>query len=113
MSLFGTTHLLTLLGIFLAAAVCILAHRRGKRWPLPLLAWLNLLCYAANQAAYATLDFPVALDNILPFHLCDLAALICAAALLTRKDKLCELAYLWGLAGTIQGLITPNMPHPP
>ena len=58
----------------------------------------------------------VPLDAIVPLHLCDLAAFICGFALITRRQVLCELAYFWGLAGTLQGLLTPNLefdfPHP-
>ncbi len=54
--------------------------------------------------------------NMLPLHLCDLAALLGAVALVTRQAEACELVYFWGLAGTLQGLITPSLtldwPHP-
>ncbi|TMB93335.1 MAG: TIGR02206 family membrane protein, partial [Chloroflexi bacterium] len=46
----------------------------------------------------------------LPLQLCDAAIFICAFALWTRKQLLIEVAYFWGLAGTIQGLITPDLP---
>ena len=108
--LFGTVHLVTLLVIFLCGAVLILAHRRGQGWALTLLAWSCLSVYAVNQAAFATVDFAVPWDNLLPFHLCDVAAVVAGLALLTRKRTLCELAYFWGLAGTLQGLISPNTP---
>ena len=45
----------------------------------------------------------------LPFALCDLATLIAAAALVTRVRVLVELTYFWGLAGTIQSLLTPDL----
>lgn len=113
MTAFGQTHLLTLIIIFGLAAVLIFFGRRGAKWPTIFLAWMTFSTFAANQAAYASLDYPVALDNILPFHLCDVVAIICGFALLTKKRGLCELAYLWGLTGTIQGLVTPNMPYGP
>ena len=47
----------------------------------------------------------------LPLQLCDVAILVAAAALWTRRPILVELAYFWGLAGTIQALITPDLPH--
>ena len=47
---------------------------------------------------------------------CDLAALTAGFGILTLRPLLCELTYCWGLAGTLQGLITPNLgwafPHP-
>jgi hypothetical integral membrane protein (TIGR02206 family) len=57
------------------------------------------------------------LDNVLPFHLCDIAAITAGFALLTRKPLLCALTYFWGLAATIQALLTPaitvGFPHLP
>lgn len=44
---------------------------------------------------------------ILPMHLCDWALLIVSAALWWQSQRLFEIAYFWGLAGTIQGLLTP------
>jgi hypothetical integral membrane protein (TIGR02206 family) len=47
----------------------------------------------------------------LPMHFCDLVALLLAGALLTHRQRLAELGYLWGLSGTIQGLITPGLKY--
>jgi hypothetical integral membrane protein (TIGR02206 family) len=55
-------------------------------------------------------------DNRLPCHLCDFAAMSGVLALLTHRRFFVELVYFWGMAGTLQGLITPaltlNWPHP-
>lgn len=45
----------------------------------------------------------------LPFALCDVAALVAAAALLTRQRLLVEITYFWGLAGSLQSLLTPDL----
>jgi hypothetical integral membrane protein (TIGR02206 family) len=45
----------------------------------------------------------------LPFQLCDVAGVVSAAALWTRQPLLVELTYFWGLAGTANGLITPDV----
>jgi len=45
--------------------------------------------------------------NILPMHLCDWALFATVVALLLRRQLCFELAYFWGLAGTVQALITP------
>jgi hypothetical integral membrane protein (TIGR02206 family) len=51
----------------------------------------------------------------LPLQLCDVVAFVSAAALWTRHPLLVELTYFWGLAGTANGLISPdlqvNFPH--
>lgn len=80
---------------------------RGRNFTAALLAFSNLISYPFNQLSWMSLDGTVALDNLLPFHLCDIAAVIAGFALLTRRPLLCALTYFWGLAATLQALITP------
>jgi len=47
----------------------------------------------------------------LPLQLCDVAILVAAAALWTRRQTLVEVTYFWALAGTIQALLTPDLPQ--
>lgn len=50
-------------------------------------------------------------SSSLPLYLCDVASIIAGVALITKNFKLTELAYLWGLAGTSQGLLTPTLAY--
>jgi hypothetical integral membrane protein (TIGR02206 family) len=43
----------------------------------------------------------------LPMHLCDWALIATVVALTFRRQICFELAYFWGLSGTVQALITP------
>ena len=43
--------------------------------------------------------------------MCDAAIFVSAFALWTRQQLLVEVTYFWGLAGTIQAVITPDLPH--
>ena len=45
----------------------------------------------------------------LPMQLCDWALFLTAASLLWRSARCFEVAYFWGLAGTVQGLLTPTV----
>jgi hypothetical integral membrane protein (TIGR02206 family) len=60
--------------------------------------WVWLGAHGTWSASYA-----------LPFQLCDVAGVVAAAALWTRQPLLVELTYFWGLAGTANGLITPDV----
>src|SRR5260370_17186201 len=60
--------------------------------------WVWLDGHGTYSASYA-----------LPFQLCDVAAFVSAAALWFRHPLLVELTYFWGLAGTANGLITPDV----
>jgi hypothetical integral membrane protein (TIGR02206 family) len=64
--------------------------------------WIYLVATHANRAelAYA-----------LPFQLCDAAIFVSALALWLRQQLLVEVTYFWGLAGTIQAIITPDLPE--
>jgi hypothetical integral membrane protein (TIGR02206 family) len=64
--------------------------------------WIYLVATHANRAevAYA-----------LPFQLCDAAIFVSALALWFRQQLLVEVTYFWGLAGTIQAIITPDLPQ--
>lgn len=46
----------------------------------------------------------------LPLHLCEAGCFILAAALWWRLRFAFEVAYFWGLGGTLPGLFTPNIP---
>jgi len=52
------------------------------------------------------------LGNVLPMNLCDWATVATIAACFWRSLKAYELAYFWSLAGTLQGLITPDVNYP-
>ena len=51
----------------------------------------------------------VVMDNSLPFYLCDVVSIFLACALFTKNQRLAEIGYLWGLAGTVQGLVMPTL----
>lgn len=107
---FSREHLLVLVIGFSAVAIVLLAGRRGGRWEAlatPFLAWLNLAAWPISLVAAWIHGGDFELENVLPFHLCDLAAVTAGLALLTRRPLLGSLTYFWGLAGTIQGLLTP------
>lgn len=50
-------------------------------------------------------------NSALPLYLCDVVSIVAALALITKNFKLVEVAYLWGLAGTVQGLLTPTLAY--
>lgn len=48
-------------------------------------------------------------QNNLPMHLCDWATFTVAATCFWRRQLAYELSYFWGLAGTLQAIVTPNL----
>jgi hypothetical integral membrane protein (TIGR02206 family) len=107
---FSAAHLITLaIGFSMIAGLilCAKISNRNQRVITFVLAFCNLVSYPF--ALYAWRNYPHSLDNLLPFHLCDLAAVIAGLALWTRKPILLTLTYFWGLAATTQALITPAL----
>jgi hypothetical integral membrane protein (TIGR02206 family) len=102
-----------------AIAVLVAAGRRGgalQQWALAILAFFCLAAYPLTQLAWALGGDPIDLESALPLHLCGIVAIVAGFALLTRRPTLCELTYYWGLAASLQGLLTPaidyDFPHP-
>ncbi len=115
----SSTHVAALAATTLVALVMFTLARRGPpsaaRIAEKLLAAVLLLQWPANALVAWHAELLTA-ANGLPCHLCDVASIIGGYALLTRNRFACELLYFWGLAGTLQGLLTPALtldwPHP-
>lgn len=107
-----TEHLLTLAVIVvLIAALVIAARRRPGDWMVPAGRLLAIVILANEAGWWVWLGFQHtwSFSYALPLHLCDVAAFVSAAALWTRRPLLVELTYFWGLAGTSNSLITPDL----
>lgn len=97
------------MGALAVALVVTLAMIRHKaRWMELTLAVTLLLTYPASVLAHWSAG-DLNLFNGLPLQLCDVAALAGAVALWKRRPLACELVYFFGLAGTLQGLLTPAL----
>lgn len=105
---FTPAHYITLaIGFTLTATLIVFAKRseKNQRVMTALIAFLNLSAYPL--ALFAWRDHQKSLDNVLPLHLCDLAAIVAGFALFTRKPILLTLTYFWGIAASTQALLTP------
>jgi hypothetical integral membrane protein (TIGR02206 family) len=85
------------------------------RWPARALGALILVTMPA-KLIYTLSNFQKPWQEMLPLQLCDLAAIFIVIALFTYRQAFFELSYYWGLAGTFQALLTPDLaygfPHP-
>ena len=114
--LFGLDHLVVIgMTVAIAAALVFLARRHGEghvvvRRSVKVLAWLLFLSFPLKFMAFYFSGAPMH-EHGLPMHLCNWAAIIGGLALLTKRQLFCELLYFWGLAATLQAVITPNLPY--
>ena len=112
--LFAADHLAALAAVAAWAALWILLARRTPERP----GFVLLRCpFALALAASAVSEMAVAhaegrrsLEIFLPLQLCDVNALLAVVSLLTLNRRTSSLLYFFAVAGTLPGMITPELP---
>src|SRR5579863_7576593 len=95
------------------ALLCSEARRRPGPWTgtaarsLGVLLFVDAVVYTTGRSLSGW-----SASTSLPLALCDVAALVAAAACWWPKPVLVELTYFWGLAGTLQAVATPDVTAP-
>jgi hypothetical integral membrane protein (TIGR02206 family) len=110
--LIAVEHLLTLaVTVALIATLIVAARLRPGPWTVVACRILAVIILANEAAWWVWLGAhgTWSASYALPLQLCDVAAVVSAAALWFRQQLLVELTYFWGLAGTANGLITPDI----
>lgn len=96
--------------------LCTWARLRPGRWGprAAKVIGVILLSDCVVDTVRQLVDGTWALRSSLPLALCNFALLVAAAACWWRRRTLVEVTYFWALAGTLQGLLTPdlNVPFP-
>jgi len=103
--------LAVVLALAIGTALCVGARRKPGRWSF-LAARLIALVLVSDAVSFIVAELVAKTwspKTDLPFSLCDAAVLVAAAACWWRKPLLVELTYFWGLAGTLQAVITPDL----
>lgn len=100
-----------LLAIVVGAALCLGARRRPGQWSIVATRVLSLVLLAdgVSFVVAKVLAGTFSAKTDLPLALCDAALVVAAAACWWRTPLLVELTYFWGLAGTLQAVITPDL----
>jgi hypothetical integral membrane protein (TIGR02206 family) len=99
------------LAVVLGVAGCWAARRRPGPWT----AWaarllgLALLADAITYFVSLSGSGTFSVKSSLPLPLCDVATVVAAAACFWPRGVLVELTYFWGLAGTLQAVVTPDL----
>jgi len=101
--------------VLVAAVCCVALCAAGRRWPgrwRQVVARIVGAALAADAVSFVAQEvragtFSAKTD--LPLALCDMGVLVAAAACWTEQPLLVEVTYFWGLAGTLQGLLTPDL----
>ena len=112
MGILSPAHLVPLgLLVIVAAALCTAARRTPGPWT-PIAAAIMAIAIVISELSWQ----PYVLANhswsaafSLPVQLCDVGGFVAAVALLWRQALLVEITYFWGLGGTLQALLTPDL----
>ncbi len=110
---YGLAHLVVI-GLTISLPFILAAFVRKSRWPrseriiAKLFAALLLLNYVGYEIYLASTQ-GLAWQKALPFQLCDWAMVTIIVALLTGRLRWLEVAYFWGIGGTLQAIITPDL----
>ena len=111
--LFGQAHLVAiLLTVFIPLGLGIAVRLAGSQRLDRAVAYCLALLLAANYLGYAAYLWSHDLfvwKQALPFQLCDWAMVTIIIALLTARRSWTEVSYFWGIGGTFQAILTPNL----
>lgn len=111
---YGTEHL-TAIFLTVALPFALAAAARRSRSPELIERWIVravCLLLVANYIAYLVFVRrlgELSWEQMLPMQMCDWAMVVVIVALLTANRRWFEVAYFWGIGGTLQAVLTPNL----
>jgi hypothetical integral membrane protein (TIGR02206 family) len=112
---YGAPHLVV---IFLTIALPFVLAALVRRTKSQLLERTVIAVLSAllifNYLAYLILirqTGALSWERMLPMQLCDWAMVVIIVAMWTGKRAWFELAYFWGIGGTVQAVLTPNLAY--
>ena len=110
---FGLSHLVVIiLTIGVPFLLALIVHRtKSPRLERSIRLTISALLLI-NYVAYVFVARNFGVDRwykLMPLQLCDWAMIVIIGALWTGNRRWLEVAYFWGIGGTLQALITPNL----
>lgn len=108
--LFGRDHLIVLALAFGFPLLLASATQRDE-WRERMIRWSFAALLIGTWVTWPVIFWRhgwLTVGDGLPLNLCDWANIATLIALLTKNQRAYELGYFWALAGTLQGLMTPD-----
>jgi hypothetical integral membrane protein (TIGR02206 family) len=78
---------------------------RGIAWGLSAMLVANYVVYLLYIRHWGDLTW----QQTLPMQMCDWAMVVIIVTLITGRHRWFEVAYFWGIGGTLQAVLTPNL----
>lgn len=110
-SIFNTPHLIVLLLTVSVSVIFVVIGRKYHSahtvlaWILIVLIIITTIASVVDKYVYGYLS----IENSLPMQLCDWVIIFVLITFITKSIYSYEVAYFWGLGGTLQALITPDI----
>ncbi len=100
-----------LAAVIAGVVLCVEARRRPGRWTVRAARCLGgiLAADAVSYGVSLAVRGEWSPSTSLPLALCNMAVLVAVAACWWRTRLLVELTWFWGMAGTIQAVVTPDL----
>jgi hypothetical integral membrane protein (TIGR02206 family) len=114
LELFGPAHLCAITLTLLLPVVLAITFRgtksilldRAVRWSLATLLIANYIAYVVYRWQHGYVDW----REMLPMQLCDWTMIAVVVALFKEnRERWIEVAYFWGIGGSLQAIFTPNL----
>jgi hypothetical integral membrane protein (TIGR02206 family) len=110
----GPYAALVIAGLAVGVALCVAARRRPGPWRITAARVIGTIL--ALDAAVWIADVLAARDwaaaSSLPLALCNVSVLVAATACWWRWPLLVELTWFWGMAASLQAVLTPDVSTP-
>ncbi len=111
---FSSAHLIVIfLTIAVPLSLAAVVRTSDSRLVERAVAMSLAACLAVNYFASAVFlwhHHHLYWAEVLPFQLCDWAMVVIIVALINGRRSWFDVAYFWGIGGTLQAIITPNLP---
>ncbi|HSM25530.1 MAG TPA: TIGR02206 family membrane protein [Anaerolineaceae bacterium] len=110
--LFSTQHLIAIIGIILVGTLIILSQRKVLPQQRLRVRWLMAIILVINESTWHLWNMSIgewSIQTMLPFHLCSALVWLCAYMLISKNRLIYEFAYLIGIAGALQAILTPDL----
>ena len=112
---FGLAHFVVIV-LTIALPFVLAAFVRKSRWPrcertIGRLLAVTLAVNYLGYEIYLAMTVGLSWEKALPFQLCDWAMIAIIVALLTGRERWLEVSYFWGIGGTAQAILTPDLKY--
>lgn len=110
--LFSTQHWIAIGFIILTGLVLILSQRHAGEKSRRVVRYTLAALLVINESTWQLWNLFTdqwSIQTMLPFHLCSALVWLSAYMLVTRNRTIYEFAYLIGIAGALQAVLTPDL----